>query len=544
MRARLAIILTLFAAIFAGGAALAHEGHDHGSEAPPPSAALPRGSAVSADFELVAVLRNGELTIYLDRFATNEPIAGAGVEVETPEGAKNAEARDDGSYRLDAPWAKAGGHYDLIFTVTSGETVDVLPLTIDVPQPAGQGATTPPGLFSSFGIGSLLLAGFVVLTASAFLRRRVRTKAAVILIALALPAIFDPARSDEGHDDPPSKAVTTAGTRDVPQRQADGSIFIPKVTQRLLAIRTAPTLKGTHFKAVELPGRIISDPNASGYVQSALAGRLSPPPKGFPVLGTRVEKGDVLAYVTPPIQAIDVSDMRQKEGELLQQISIVERRVARAEQLIKTDAISRTQLDDARLELKGLLERRQSLEQSRREPEALVAPVSGVIAAANTIAGQLAQPNAVIFEIVDNSRLWIEALSFEPVTPTGNSSARVSNGRSVKLVYRGAGLAGRNQAIPIHFAIEDKTEGLWAGQFVTVYSNANDKHEGIALPRQAVVRASNGLHIVYDHTGAERFEPREVRIAPLDGERVLVLSGLSEGQRIVTQGAELLDQVR
>jgi membrane fusion protein, heavy metal efflux system len=544
MRVRLAIILTLFTTVFIGAAALAHEGHDHGNEAPSPSAALPRGSAVSADFELVAVLRNGELAIYLDRFATNEPIAGAGIEIETPEGAKNAEARDDGSYRLAAPWAKAGGHYDLIFTVTAGETVDVLPLTIDVPQPAGQVTTAPPGLFSRFGVGSLLLAGFVVLTVTAFLRRGARAKAAAILIAIALAATADPTRADEGHDHPPSKGVSAASTRDVPQRQADGSIFIPKATQRLLALRTSPTAKGTHFKAVELPGRIISDPNASGYVQSALAGRLSAPSKGFPVLGTRVEKGEVLAYVTPPIQAIDVSDMRQKEGELLQQISIVERRVARFEQLIKTDAVSRAALDDARLELKGLLERRQSLEQSRREPEALIAPVSGVIAAANTIAGQLAQPNSVIFEIVDNSRLWIEALSFEPVTPTGASSARVSNGRSVKLVYRGAGLAGRNQAIPIHFAIDDKTEGLWAGQFVTVYSNANEKHEGIALPRSSVVRASNGQHIVYDHSAAERFEPREVRIAPLDGERVLVLSGLSEGQRIVTQGAELLDQVR
>lgn len=85
------------------------------------------------------------------------------------------------------------------------------------------------------------------------------------------------------------------------------------------------------------------------------------------MLGSRVEKGDLLAYVTPPLQAIDASDIRQKEGELLQQISIVERRVARFEQLIKTEAISRTQLEEARLELKGLLERRAALEQSRRE---------------------------------------------------------------------------------------------------------------------------------------------------------------------------------
>lgn len=542
MRTRLAIILTFIALVCGGAGALAHEGHDHGNEAPPPSASLPRGSAASTDFELVAVLRNFELTIYLDRFANNEPVAGASIEVETPEGSRSAEAKDDGSYRLAAPWAKAGGHYNLIFTVAAGETADVLPLTIDVPERGGQGAA-PAGAWGGFGLGSLLLAGFAIAIGAVLYRRRFAARAAVLLLGLALPALSDSASSDEGHDHPPAQA-TSRGERDIPQRQPDGSVFVPKATQRLLAVRTALTTSGTHFKAVELPGRIISDPNASGYVQSALAGRLSPPPKGFPVLGTRVEKGDVLAYVTPPIQAIDVSDMRQKEGELLQQISIVERRVARAEQLIKTDAISRTQLDDARLELKGLLERRASLEQSRREPEALIAPVSGVIAAANTIAGQLAQPNSVIFEIVDNTRLWVEALSFEPVTPTGASSARVANGRSVKLVYRGAGLAGRNQAIPIHFAIDDTTEGLWAGQFVTVYSNANEKHEGIALPRSAVVRAGNGQHIVYDHTRAEVFEPREVRIAPLDGERVLVLAGLSTEQRIVTQGAELLDQVR
>lgn len=543
MRARLATILTSICFLFlAAGFAAAHEGHDHGNEAPPVSAGMPRGSAVSADFELVAVLRNGELTVYLDRFESNEPVAGATIEVETPEGPVSTTASEDGTYRLAAPWAKQAGHYDLIFTIAAGDKADVLPLSIDVPA---AGARTVPGQgdnwAGSFGLGSLLLAGLLVAVAAMLFRTR--AKAALMFVLLALPMAADQSRAHEGHDHAEVPA-TSSGSRDIPQRQPDGSVFVPKATQRLLAVRTTLTAAGTHFKAVELPGRIISDPNASGYVQSALAGRLSAPPKGFPVLGTRVEKGDVLAFVTPPIQAIDVSDMRQKEGELLQQISIVERRVARFEQLIKTEAVARAQLDDARLELKGLLERRTSLELSRREPEALIAPVSGVIAAANTIAGQLAQPNSVIFEIVDNARLWVEALSFEPITSTADSSARVANGRSVKLVYRGAGLAGRNQAIPVHFALEDSTEGLWAGQFVTVYAKADEKHEGIAVPRAAVVRASNGQHIVYDHTAAETFMPREVRIAPLDGERVLVVSGLSEGRRIVTQGAELLDQVR
>jgi cobalt-zinc-cadmium efflux system membrane fusion protein len=85
--------------------ARAHEGHDHG----PPAAAAPasvtaRGEAVSERFELVAVAQGTELIIYLDRFASNEPAAGATIEVETPDGPAKAEAKGDGSWRLAAPW--------------------------------------------------------------------------------------------------------------------------------------------------------------------------------------------------------------------------------------------------------------------------------------------------------------------------------------------------------------------------------------------------------------------------------------------------------
>ena len=43
---------------------------------------------------------------------------------------------------------------------------------------------------------------------------------------------------------------------------------------------------------------------------------------------------------------------------------------------------------------------------------------------------------------------------------------------------------------------------------------------------------------------AERFMARPVRIEPLDAERVVVAAGLTEGRRVVTQGAELIEQVR
>ena len=87
-------------------------------------------------------------------------------------------------------------------------------------------------------------------------------------------------------------------------------------------------------------------------------------------------------------------------------------------------------------------------------------------------------------------------------------------------------------------------DGLRTGQFVTVFAKTNDTRKGIALPRAAVLRSANGLSVVYEHTTAEQFTPRDVRVVGLDGEQVLVVSGLEPGKRVVTQGTELLDQIR
>jgi hypothetical protein len=255
-----------------------------------------------------------------------------------------------------------------------------------------------------------------------------------------------------------------------------------------------------------------------------------------------VKTGDILAYVRPPIASADLTTQQQQARELDQQISIVARKVERFRAI--QQVIAKGQLEDAELELKGLQSRRTNLEGANKEPEPLLAPVDGVIAAANAVAGQMAEPNSVIFQIVDPTRLWIEALSFEPQATSGAAQGLFAGGRTVNLVYVGTGLADRNQSVPIHFAIKSDAAGLRAGQFMTVLATTTDERTGIAVPREAVLRGTNGQSIVYEHSNAERFVPREVRIEQLDAARVLIIAGVEPGKRIVTQGAELLNQIR
>jgi RND family efflux transporter MFP subunit len=518
------------------GASAAHEGHNHGPAQPASRAdAAPRGAASSDAFELVAVAQGDALVFYLDRFASNEPVSGATLSIETPGGPVTAEAVGT-TYRIKAPWLAQSGQTDLIATVTADGVTDILPLTIEMPDRAAM--QTSGGIEARLiPWSSIALAGlFGLLLGAGLMALRGRRRAAAAILAAALLAYHSPASAQD-------VAAVDAGF-DRAARNADGSVFVPKPIQRIYALRTVQAAAASHPRTVELPGRIMPDPNASGYVQASVGGRLSAPAGGFPRLGTPVKPGDVLAHVTPPIQMIDVSDMRQRQGELDQQIAIVQRRVARYETLVPGGAVSRVQLDEAKLELEGLKERRASLDKVRLEPEALIAPVAGVIAEGTPVAGQMAQPNAVISQIVDPAKLWVEALSFDPVAGDVAASAVTANGRTLALSFRGSGLADRNQSVPAHFAIESDVSGLRAGQLVTVMATTGERKEGIAIPRTSLVRSPNGLDTVYVHTRAERFEPRPVRVEPLDGRHVLAVAGLETGQRVVVQGAELLHNVR
>jgi hypothetical protein len=553
----LAILLSM-----APASASAHEGHDHAEEKKvyAPATLTPRLEAHSGPFDLVAVRQAGELLIYLDRFATNEPITSAQVTVETPEGSKEATLKD-GVYRLRAPWERES--LDLIFTVVDGKYTEVLSgtLKLEAIAPAPDKTSDGGRLWSSAlaqdlardlkdrastgGTWLLLLLAFAAgALVSRLLVRRPKLTVILLLLAallaLASPAAF--AHESEKREPPPKAAAPV--TRDLAQRLPDGTLFVPKPVQRLLAIRTLVTEVSTHRKTLELPGRIIPDPNASGLVQASVSGRLSAPKDGFPRLGTTVKSGDVLAFVTPPFQAIDVSDMRQKQGELEQQIGIVEQRVARYEGLAKIGAVPKVTLDEAVLELKGLRERRAQLDKVRAESEKLIAPVSGVIASANAVAGQIAETNAVVFQIIDPGRLWIEALTFNLIPDAQRATARTAEGTTLVLNFQGAGLTDRSQAIPVHFAIQGAPKGLRVGQLVTVLATTGEDVHGLAIPRKSVLRGANGQTIVFKHTGAELFEPRMVRVEPLDAERAIVLDGLSAGTRVVAQGAELLNQIR
>ena len=102
----------------------------------------------------------------------------------------------------------------------------------------------------------------------------------------------------------------------------------------------------------------------------------------------------------------------------------------------------------------------------------------------------------------------------------------------------------REQALPLLFRVTQATAPVAVGQSLKVTAQSTQQQSGAALPLAALDRNAAGESIVWLHTAPERFTPRVVRTRPLDARSVVVTEGLKAGDRVVTQGASLLAQVR
>jgi hypothetical protein len=90
----------------------------------------------------------------------------------------------------------------------------------------------------------------------------------------------------------------------------------------------------------------------------------------------------------------------------------------------------------------------------------------------------------------------------------------------------------------------DPSPALNVGTPVTVTGHSGKPVTGIILPRAAIAQAPNGQMVVFSQKEPEVFEPKPVRFEPFDAGTVLVLAGVARGDKVVVQGAQLVNQVR
>ncbi len=565
--------------------ALAGPGHDHGHDhaktnrADGPSS--PRFYAESQDYELVGILKDGELTLYLDRRADTEPVRDAAIELIVDGQTEQAQPTADGTYKVEAQAFKGDGEIELIATITHAGNSDLLVGALKIPHAqahdqhddhydhdhavhhAGDGAADhsalpkpiadtlkqagvlPSAIERKFSNGAFLAGlGLIIgLLVGALMRSKSGVTLAVFGLVAVLGAGFAWAGPGHDHGDGGGSARTSG---DAPRRMSDGVLFLPKPTQRLLNIRSRILQPETTRATTRLIGRVIADPNRAGLVQSTIGGRIKPTDGGLPTLGRKVKAGEILAYVEPAFAPIDASDVRQTAGDLRQQITLINARIRRQQRLVDRDVASRANLEDLKIELEGLEKRYAELKNARNAPEALTAPVDGVIAEVQAVSGQVVESGRTILHILDPSSLWVEAISYDPgISVEGTKvEARNDDGEQYTLDFVGRSRALQQQAVRFQFKIENPDKTLHIGSPIKVLVETGAPIKGLIVPRSAIAQAPNGQMVVFKRLEPERYQPKPVRFDAIDVDRVHVTGGLQAGDQIIERGAALVNQIR
>ena len=195
----------------------------------------------------------------------------------------------------------------------------------------------------------------------------------------------------------------------------------------------------------------------------------------------------------------------------------------------------RKDIEAAESEVKSLKGRIAAVGGGLSNRDTLVAPVTGVIAAANGMAGQIVEARDIIFEVVDPDSLHIEAMAYtplaakpsrRPVSPSAKAAPVPGRPRpeSFPLEFLGAGRRLKEQALPVIFDNHSAGVGQWLalGQPVKVQVRLKGTLEAAAVPATALVKNPSNETILWVKRSPELFEPRAIRYQPLDGARVAV----------------------
>jgi len=326
-----------------------------------------------------------------------------------------------------------------------------------------------------------------------------------------------------------------------------------KEQQWKIDFRTEPAQKHKLSGSVKAVGEILPKAQWHAEVPALLNGViLADQNANLPSVGAWVQKGAVLAVISPP--ANTEAGLNNVRNEYL----LAKAEFERSQRLFEQQAISQKRLDEAKLRFEAKRAGYEVIAQQvdfgaakngdNNTPRFhLKAPIAGVIAEIHFQLGETVETGKRLFTISNPKRVWLKAniplaLLARVQAATGASfkvegheqEFRVDqlNG---KLISVGSIVDEKSRTVPTIFEIDNPENKLKIGMFAEVAVQTGDAEETLALPTSAIFDDS-GTPVAYVHVEGEAFAKRVLQTGIIDGGFTQILSGLAEGERVVTVG--------
>ena len=278
--------------------------------------------------------------------------------------------------------------------------------------------------------------------------------------------------------------------------------------------------------------------------------------------GQFVNKGDVLLVIDPAPYQAAVEKAKADFQAAQNQYDLAQKDLSRAQDLVKTEAISKKIFDErqngSRVAKSQMESAQAQLKQAQIDLDhAFVkAPISGRISRAEITAGNLVQANAnapILTTIVSNEGIYADFDVDEQTylqdiyAKAKNSSEQVQIPVEVVLksgnseTYKGTIESFDNKIDPksgtirVRAYLENKDQSLLPGMFVNVRLGSTGNNNAMLITEKAI-GTDQDRKFVYVVGEGNKVAYREIKPGTsISGQRV-VLNGLKPGEKVITEG--------
>ncbi|MDB6033571.1 MAG: Efflux transporter, family, subunit [Verrucomicrobiales bacterium] len=354
---------------------------------------------------------------------------------------------------------------------------------------------------------------------------------------------------------------TTTVTTEPPEPQVTGEhVTIAENSPQLTAL-SVEQARPCENASLRLNGRLVWDDDVTVRIFTPFGGRVT---KIAAEIGQMVAPGDTLATIASPDFGQAQADSRKAESDL----ALAEKNLNRFRELFEHGAAPQKDLQSAeadvdrarfekerttaRLALYGV--RAASIDQTCP----LKSPLAGMVVEKNINPGQEVRPDQMLanapqlfsplFVVTDPSRLWVQVDATEEDLP------KLKVGQKITVHSRAhpdQPFVGKIEVIS-HFVdpvsrtvkvrgVVDNPNGLLKGEMYVTVESPEDTG-GLDVSQKAVYLKGD-KHYLFLEDGKGQFTRREIKVGPEHDGRILILNGVAAGQKVVTEGTLLLEQL-
>lgn len=322
-----------------------------------------------------------------------------------------------------------------------------------------------------------------------------------------------------------------------------GTITIdPRIVQNM-GVRTTEVVKGTFVKTIRTVGYIDYDERKVYTINSKISGWIDKLYVDY--TGKPVYKGQPLLEIYSP-------ELVTTQEEYLLAFNNLKSLNKSNFENIKQSAMELLQSSRKRLAYWDIPEQEiKNLEQTGKVKKnmTLFSPYNGIVIHKNAVEGSHIKEGQDLYKIADLSTVWVLASIYDYELPWIYEGQEVFielsylPGESFKgkITYIYPYLDKKARDVKIRMEFNNPNLKIKPGMYANVYIKGKPIENALIIPSEAVLR-SGKRNLVFVARGGGHFEPREIKLGP-DGDhgKVMVISGLLPGEKVVTSAQFMLD---